>query len=217
MVLSTIHQLDGGNSLERCGILPPPHTARAVDARGADGAAGIAVATAVGHALGARVRVDVVAVGARRAEGHSAGRVRQRVGAAQRVGHGLGVVLRLWRVVLVLGLGIVRVGEDGIRVGPGLAGGVEGMADVGQRGVRRQLWRHSGDVCLPLLLRRQPLLLLDHLALGRLLAPEEAEAGSSVPVLEPGVVAGGGGLLQGRRRHGDGDSSWCCKNASARN
>lgn len=43
--------------LERCGVLPPPHTAGAVD--GADLAAGIAVATTVGHTFSPRVGIIV--------------------------------------------------------------------------------------------------------------------------------------------------------------
>ena len=51
------------NLLERRGVLPPPHTAGAVD--GADLAAGIAVATTVGHTLSPWVRIVVHVVGLR--------------------------------------------------------------------------------------------------------------------------------------------------------
>ena len=49
------------NVLERGGIFPSANPSRAVD--GADGAAGIAVTAAVGHALGAGVGIDPSAVG----------------------------------------------------------------------------------------------------------------------------------------------------------
>lgn len=55
----------GDGSLEGSGVFPPAHATRAVDANGADGAACVAVAAAVGHALGARVRVVVHVRGCR--------------------------------------------------------------------------------------------------------------------------------------------------------
>ena len=54
--VTSTRRILAGDLLERRRVLPPTDPARAVD--GAHGAAGIAVSTAMGHALSACVRID---------------------------------------------------------------------------------------------------------------------------------------------------------------
>jgi hypothetical protein len=125
--------------LEGRGVFPPPHAARTVD--GADLAARVAVAAAVGHALSPRVGV-VVHVGG----GGSARHGRRPHGKAvgRRGGHSVVVHGRAAEVVRVV-VGDL-VGDNGDRVGAvGVA--AKGL-DLGKRRVRGQAWwllrQHGG-------------------------------------------------------------------------
>ena len=83
-----------GHSLERGWVLPSPHPARAVDAGGADGTAGIAVAASMRHTLCPCVRIDVVSI-LRRVGAGRHGRHRDAVGWTADVRHGSAVRCRI--------------------------------------------------------------------------------------------------------------------------
>ena len=87
LLLARIRAVWLHNILERCGVLPPAHATRAVDS--ADLAAGVAVATTVGHALGPGVRIIIHVGGGRRADsGRRGGR---RHSGARLVRHPVGI------------------------------------------------------------------------------------------------------------------------------
>lgn len=113
-------------SLEGSWVFAPPHAARAVDADGADGAARIAVAAAVGHALGTRVGVVVHVRG--RGGGH--GWHRHGEGIA---GGGRHPVVERGPAEVGAEVGAVAahlVGDNGNRVGAGTCIVVLGAAKV---------------------------------------------------------------------------------------
>lgn len=169
--------------LEWGGVLPPPHTARAVDV--AVLAAGIAVAAAVGHALGPGVGVVVHVRG--RGGGH--GRGHGEVGGG---GHAVvvdGGAGGPAEVVAVVGVAADSVGDDGDRVRAGAF--TSKRLDLGQGRVRGQAGRLLGQhgrlaLAAQGLLLGEGLLLPAHLAtaaagFGAALSPEEAEAGPARP------------------------------------
>lgn len=145
--------------LEWCGILPPPHTTRAVN--GAVLATGVAVATAMGHALRPGVGI-VVHVGGRAAgHGWCYGEVGVGWHSAPSIDAGSAEVVA--GVIVVAGL----VGDDGDRV---RAGAVTSKSlDLGKSRVRREAGRLLGEHCsftlsAESLLLGKSLLLLAHLA-----------------------------------------------------
>ena len=171
-----------GGLLERRRVLAPPHAARAIDADVADGTAGIAVAAAVGHALGARIGI---VVHVRRSHGRHGrhGHVDRRAGRCD------AVVKRGATEVCVV-VAVNPVGHNGNRVGARVV-----SAKVGDLGKRRVVgearWRLSQcSFALPAqgLLLCQGLLLLAHLGsrgssvgarLAGALAAQEVEAGAA--------------------------------------
>jgi hypothetical protein len=106
--LAEVHTATTVHLLERRGVLPPPHTARAVDS--ADLAARVAVAAAVGHALGPGIRVEV---GEGRRRGARHGR-RAHGEAVVRGRHSVGVHGRAAEVVRVVAADLVGDNGDGI-------------------------------------------------------------------------------------------------------
>lgn len=206
------------NLLERRGVLPPADTTRAIE--GADSAAGVAVPAAVCHALGAGVRVDILAIVVR-AAWNRGNRHRSLRRGGRLVIHGGSDVVGGRRTTIATGL----AGDVLVRVGAGVlaAKGVDGGERRRLRKLRWLLGQLGGLALLPQeLLLGERLLLLAHLstrcaAAGktgvRFLAAQEGETGAArlcglllrVLGLSSRLVGGGGsrhyerGLRSGAR------------------
>jgi hypothetical protein len=144
-----------GHSLERGWVLSSSDPARTVDAGGADGAAGVAVAASVSHALCPRVYIDILSI--LRCRG--AGRHRWHWHAVRRTAG----------VMTAVGRGRVRVRAASINT---QCAANRVWVDLRMGG---KLRRASGDGRGLL-----ALLLLIHRLVGALLAAKEVEAGATL-------------------------------------
>jgi hypothetical protein len=159
IVNTAIGRVQGGDVLEWGGVLPPPHATWTVNS--ADVAAGIAVAAAVGHALGPGIGIIVHVRG--RGAGH--GWRHCEVGLGRHSGCFVGGVVARGPAEVV---GVVAdlVGDDGDGVGAIVSTKALHLGEGRVRGQARRLPReHRGFPLLALgLFLGKSLLFLAHLA-----------------------------------------------------